>query len=46
MIVKHNNKLYTLIAPQAAGEVGAYQATFDLQVASALPRTVNNSIKS
>ena len=34
----------TLIAPQAAGEVGAYQATFDSQVAAALPRTFNNSV--
>jgi hypothetical protein len=34
----------TLIAPQAAGEIGSYQATFDSQVASALPRTFNNSV--
>ena len=33
----------TLISPQATGEVGAYQATFDSQVASSLPRTSNNS---
>ena len=33
----------TLISPQATGEVGAYQATFDSQVASSLPRTFNNS---
>ena len=32
-----------LIAPQATGDIGAYQATFDSQVASALPRTFNNS---
>jgi hypothetical protein len=34
----------TLISPQAAGEVGVYQATFDSQLASALPRTFNNSV--
>ncbi len=33
----------TLIAPQAAGEIGAYQATFDSQAAASLPRTFNNS---
>ena len=33
----------TLISPQATAEVGAYQATFDSQVSSALPRTFNNS---
>ena len=36
--------LNTLIAPQCAGEVGAYQATIDSQIASSLPRTFNNSI--
>jgi hypothetical protein len=36
--------LNTLIAPQCAGEVGAYQATIDSQIAAALPRTFNNSI--
>lgn len=34
----------TLISPQASGEVGAYQATIDSQIASALPRTFNNSV--
>ena len=34
----------TLISPQAAGEIGVYQATIDSQVASALPRTFNNSV--
>ena len=34
----------TLISPQASGEIGVYQATFDSQVASALPRTFNNSV--
>ena len=34
----------TLISPQAAAEVGAYQATIDSQIASALPRTFNNSV--
>jgi hypothetical protein len=34
----------TLIAPQATGEIGAYQATFDSQIASSLPRTFNNSV--
>jgi hypothetical protein len=32
----------TLIAPEASGEVGAYQATFDSQVAASLSRTFNN----
>ena len=36
--------LNTLISPQCAGEVGAYQATIDSQIAAALPRTFNNSI--
>ena len=34
----------TLISPQASAEVGAYQATIDSQIASALPRTFNNSV--
>jgi hypothetical protein len=34
----------TLISPQAAGEIGAYQATIDSQIASSLPRTFNNSV--
>ena len=34
----------TLISPQAAGEVGVYQATFDSQLAASLPRTFNNSV--
>ena len=34
----------TLISPQACGEVGAYQATIDSQIASSLPRTFNNSV--
>ena len=33
----------TLISPQSTGEVGAYQATFDSQIASSLPRSFNNS---
>ena len=33
----------TLISPQAAGEIGVYQATIDSQIASSLPRTFNNS---
>jgi len=36
--------LNTLISPQCAGELGAYQATIESQIASALPRTFNNSI--
>ena len=34
----------TLISPQAAGELGVYQATIDSQIASALPRTFNNAV--
>ena len=33
----------TLISPQSTGEVGAFQATFDSQIASSLPRSFNNS---
>ncbi len=32
------------ISPQAAGEIGVYPATFDSQIASALPRTFNYSV--
>ena len=34
----------TLIAPPQAGETGSYQATFDSQVSSGLPRTFNNAL--
>lgn len=38
-----SNPLNTLIAPQGAGNTGAYQATWMSQVNSALPFTFNNS---
>jgi hypothetical protein len=37
------NPVNTLIAPCSAGHTGAYQATIDNQIASALPYTFNNS---
>ena len=37
------NPVNTLIAPLSAGHTGAYQATIDNQIASALPYTFNNS---
>jgi hypothetical protein len=37
------NPVNTLISPLSAGHTGAYQATIDNQIASALPYTFNNS---
>ena len=38
-----SNPINTLISPCSAGHTGAYQATIDNQIASALPYTFNNS---